>query len=87
MNKKLESQQFGDGKTILILHGFLGSSDNWRQIAKNPFNTYNVHLIDLRNHGNSFHDPELNYEVMTKDVSYYIKENLGYNFNRTFYGR
>ncbi len=74
MNKYLESQEFGSGKTVLILHGFLGSSDNWRQIAKIHFNTYNVHLIDLRNHGNSFHDPELNYEVMTKDVSHYINE-------------
>ena len=70
----LTSQEIGSGKNIIILHGFLGSSDNWRQIAKLFFSDYKVHLIDLRNHGNSFHDPVHNYEVMSNDVIEYIKD-------------
>lgn len=70
----LTSQEVGTGKSIIILHGFLGSSDNWRQIAKLFFSDYNVHLIDLRNHGNSFHDPVQNYDVMSNDVIKYLEE-------------
>ena len=40
---------------ILILHGFLGSGDNWISIAKKLVeNNYKVHLIDQRNHEVSF---------------------------------
>ena len=47
---------------ILILHGFLGSGDNWISIAKKLVeNNYKVHLIDQRNHGRSFHSSEFNY--------------------------
>tara|TARA_A100001015_G_C15002884_1_gene719344 strand:- start:1374 stop:2138 length:765 start_codon:yes stop_codon:yes gene_type:complete len=70
----LYSQEFGNGKSIVILHGFLGSSDNWRQITKTFFNDHNVHLLDLRNHGNSFQSPISNYKCMSNDVIEYISE-------------
>lgn len=70
----LYSQKFGEGKPIVILHGFLGSSDNWRHISKTYFNDYTVHLLDLRNHGQSFQSPIFTYKAMSNDVEDYIKE-------------
>ena len=55
----------GEGKPLLILHGFLGMSDNWKTLAGEYAQTgFQVHVLDLRNHGRSFHSDEFNYEVM-----------------------
>jgi len=64
---------------ILILHGFLGSGDNWISIAKKLVeNNYKVHLIDQRNHGRSFHSSEFNYELMREDLLQYINHHKIY---------
>lgn len=69
----LNSQIFGAGKPLIILHGFLGMSDNWKglgnQYAENDFE---VHLIDQRNHGKSFHSEVFNYDVLVEDLKYYM---------------
>ena len=64
------------GGGLLILHGFLGMSDNWKTIG-NQFATdgYQVHLLDLRNHGRSFHSDEFSYEFMAQDVFDYCQAN------------
>jgi len=63
-------------KPLLILHGFLGMSDNWKTIGQ-QFATdgFQVHLLDLRNHGKSFHSDEFSYELMVEDVFEYCKAN------------
>ncbi len=68
----LHSNIIGEGMPFLILHGFLGMSDNWKTLG-NKFaeNNYQVHLIDQRNHGRSFHDDEFNYEVLVEDLKQY----------------
>jgi pimeloyl-ACP methyl ester carboxylesterase len=70
----LHSNIEGEGKPILILHGFLGMSDNWKSVslalAKKGFE---VHALDLRNHGRSFHSEEFTYEAMANDVLDYCK--------------
>ncbi len=80
MQKILHSKILGEGKPLLILHGFLGSGDNWITLGRKFSAFYEVHLIDLRNHGRSFHDPIMNYEVMTNDIirycTYYKLENI-----------
>ena len=59
-------------KTLLILHGFLGMSDNWKTLAAQySENGFIVHAIDLRNHGRSFHTSEFSYELMVEDVLAY----------------
>ena len=58
---------------ILILHGFLGSGDNWMSVAKKlSQQDFCIHLIDQRNHGRSFHSDEFNYDLMCSDLYYYI---------------
>ena len=73
----LHSNIIGDkGQELLILHGFLGMSDNWKTHAKNwSKEGYRVHLIDQRNHGRSFWSNEFNYELMAEDLAEYCKVN------------
>jgi pimeloyl-ACP methyl ester carboxylesterase len=65
---KLHFKKSGKGKPFLILHGLFGSADNWLGIAKNLEESYTLYLIDLRNHGDSPHSEEWNYEVMAEDL-------------------
>ena len=68
----LHYKLFGEGKPLLILHGFLGSLDNWQSVAKELAATYQVFILDIRNHGKSFHDPKHDYASMVEDVRYFI---------------
>ena len=66
----------GYGKPLLILHGFLGMSDNWKTIGLQfASDGFQVHLLDLRNHGRSFHSDEFSYELMVQDVYEYCLAN------------
>ena len=61
---------------LLILHGFLGSSDNWKTLALEFAKIgFEVHAIDLRNHGKSFHSPDFSYEIMSQDILDYCNAN------------
>ena len=72
----LYSKIEGYGKPLLILHGFLGMSDNWKTIGLQfASDGFQVHLLDLRNHGRSFHSDEFSYELMVQDVYEYCLAN------------
>lgn len=72
-NKLLYSRIEGTGFPIVILHGFFGMSDNWKSIGSVlASKDYQVHLLDLRNHGRSFHDNAFSYDVMVEDIYHYI---------------
>ncbi|MCB0471570.1 MAG: alpha/beta fold hydrolase [Flavobacteriaceae bacterium] len=75
MNKLLHAQIEGRGKPLLILHGFLGMSDNWKTLGNRFSKRYQVHLIDQRNHGRSFHSDDFSYELMVADLLHYINYN------------
>ncbi len=69
----LHSQIFGTGKPLLILHGFLGMSDNWKTLGNQyAENGFEVHLLDQRNHGKSFQSNEFNYDLLIEDLKYYM---------------
>ena len=62
-------------KKIIILHGFLGSLDNWITFGKKlSSNGFEVHLIDQRNHGKSFHSDDFDYKLMANDLYEYLNE-------------
>lgn len=65
---KLFYRKFGDGKPLLILHGLFGASDNWVTIGKRLAEKYEVIIPDLRNHGQSPHSDEWQYDAMAEDV-------------------
>ena len=70
----LHSKIEGQGFPLLILHGFLGMSDNWKTLAaKYVDEGFQVHTLDLRNHGKSFHSDDFSYEIMVQDVADYCK--------------
>ena len=71
----LHSKIIGDSnKHILILHGFLGSGDNWISVPRKLNDIgFTIHLIDQRNHGRSFHSEKFDYELMCEDLFNYIE--------------
>lgn len=65
---KLAYTGYGDGPPLVILHGLFGSGRNWAGIAKKLSENWRVLAVDLRNHGASPWDTEMNYGVMAEDV-------------------
>jgi esterase len=65
---RLNFQVQGEGFPLIILHGILGSSDNWRAASKRLGDRYKVYSLDLRNHGSSPQSDIMNYRVMSQDV-------------------
>lgn len=73
MNEMLHSNIIGAGQPLLILHGFLGMSDNWKTLGTQYADEgYQVHLIDQRNHGKSFWSEDFSYDLMAEDVLRYM---------------
>ncbi|MFS4466999.1 alpha/beta fold hydrolase [Maribacter sp. 2210JD10-5] len=73
MNPILHSKILGQGKPLCILHGFLGMSDNWKTLGTSyAENGFEVHLIDQRNHGKSFHSLDFNYDFLAEDLKQYL---------------
>ncbi len=70
----LNYKKIGEGPSLIILHGLYGSSDNWFTMAKSLANHFTVYLLDLRNHGESTHHPEHNYDVMSQDVAEFCEK-------------
>lgn len=72
----------GQGPDLLILHGFLGMSDNWKTLGRKWADSgYRVHLIDQRNHGRSFWSNEFSYALMAADLQAYIEEHQLENYS------
>ncbi|WP_299337358.1 alpha/beta fold hydrolase [uncultured Psychroserpens sp.] len=78
----LHSKIIGEGHPFIILHGFLGMSDNWKTLG-NKFAEagFQMHLVDQRNHGRSFHDDQFNYEVLAEDLIKYCDAHNLENIN------
>ncbi len=66
----LNYKTYGDSKNpdLIILHGFLGSADNWHTLAKQFSEYFYVWTIDQRNHGRSPHAYEFNYDILVDDL-------------------
>ena len=71
----------GSGKPLLILHGFLGMSDNWKTLGTQFETDFQVHVLDLRNHGRSLHSEDFSYEIMAQDVYEYCQAHKLENIN------
>ena len=72
--KLLHSLILGSGQRhLIVLHGFLGTGDNWKSHAKHwESQGWCVHLIDQRNHGRSFWSTAFNYSILAKDLKAYL---------------
>ena len=56
----------------MILHGLLGSSRNWTTIGKALQDRYDVHAVDLRNHGSSPHAESMRWAELLADLRAYL---------------
>lgn len=71
---KLFYRESGEGNPLIILHGLFGSSDNWYTLSKTFASHYRVLTVDQRNHGQSPHTAEHNYQLLTEDLEIFIRE-------------
>lgn len=72
----LHSNIVGEGKPFVILHGFLGMGDNWKTLGMQfSEQGFQVHMVDQRNHGHSFHHHDFSYEVLVEDLKRYCDVN------------
>ena len=69
----LHSKIQGAGTPLIILHGYFGMGDNWKSHANKLSNNYQVHLVDQRNHGRSFHSDDFDYELLVEDLEAYFE--------------
>ena len=71
---KLFFRHMGQGNPVVILHGLLGLSDNWVTFGRKLATDFEVFIPDLRNHGQSPHDPVFNFNVLVDDLMELIKD-------------
>ena len=60
---------------LIIIHGLFGSAGNFRGLAKSYSEFFNVHCLDLRNHGASPHADEVSYALMASDIIEFLDDN------------
>ena len=73
MTDLLHSNILGSGTPLIVLHGFLGMSDNWKTLGKQyATQGFEVHLVDQRNHGRSFWSDVFDYPTLAQDLLHYM---------------
>lgn len=65
---ELHTNSSGKGPPLVILHGLFGSWENWASRIAVLESEYQVHAMDLRNHGSSPHAAEQDYALMSGDL-------------------
>jgi esterase len=72
----LNYKEYGSGTDIIIvLHGFLGSLDNWHTLATEwAGKNLHVYTIDQRNHGRSPHTKDHSIQLMANDLYDFMKQ-------------
>jgi esterase len=67
----LNFKEYGSGdNSVIILHGFLGSLDNWHTLATDWSKAgLHIYSLDLRNHGKSPHTETHSIQLMVDDLN------------------
>ncbi len=65
-------RRLGEGPPLIIIHGLYGSSDNWVSIGRKLAGNFEVFLLDQRNHGNSPHSADHNYQLLKEDLKEFM---------------
>lgn len=68
----LHAKRFGSGFPVITLHGLFGSWENLGQVVRHLSERFEVHALDLRNHGRSPHSDDFNYPLHAADVLAYM---------------
>lgn len=65
---KLNYQEQGTGTPVILMHGMFGSLSNLGNLARALADSYHVISVDLRNHGDSPHEQQMDLQIMAKDI-------------------
>jgi len=68
----LHAREFGGGPALLVLHGLLASGRCWAPFARRLADHFRLHLLDLRNHGDSPRARPMGYRELAADVRRYL---------------
>ncbi len=68
LNYKIHGDLTSSIMPLVVMHGLLGSLDNWNTFAAKQRDERPVIAIDMRNHGNSPHVDGMSYPLMMTDV-------------------
>lgn len=71
---KLFSKIMGQGHPLIIMHGVFGMGDNWQTLGRKWAEDFEVHLLDMRNHGKSPQSEEFSYDIMSEDLVGYMDD-------------
>ena len=64
-----------DGRTLMIIHGWLGMSSHWLNIGRFLADCgYHVIIPDLPNHGRSFHTDMFSYDSMARFLHDFLRK-------------
>lgn len=69
---KLNHRVSGQGEPIVLVHGLFGSLENLGMIARGLSGQFEVHSLDVRNHGRSPHSDVHTYDAITADIIGYL---------------
>lgn len=70
----LSFREYGNaGPVLVILHGLLGSSQNWQRAAKVFEKYFHVFAVDQRNHGTSPHTSSHTFADLREDVKHFFE--------------
>jgi esterase len=65
---KLNYIEQGSGAAVILMHGMFGSLSNLGNLAKLLAQSYRVISVDLRNHGDSPHEDDMDLALMAADI-------------------
>jgi esterase len=65
---QLHYETCGTGAPLIILHGLLGSLENWHTLSRRLGEHFQVFAVDQRNHGRSPHSAGMSFALMAEDV-------------------
>lgn len=65
---RLKVHAAGEGPPVVLLHGLFGSARNLGVVQRALASQFRVLALDMRNHGESPHDPVVDYATMADDV-------------------
>lgn len=68
LNYQFSPNPNSDRPALVFIHGLFGDMNNLGVIARAFVEDYPILRVDLRNHGQSFHSDEMNYELMAQDL-------------------
>ena len=71
---RLHYRTLGQGGPLIVLHGLLGSLDNWQPLARRFGAHFKVWAVDLRNHGQSPHSEDTSFDAMTADLDEFMRQ-------------